>query len=217
VLHLSTYKGGLARPKPFFTRKNELSVEQGCLLWGNRVVIPTSLRSNILLDLHSEHLGIVRMKSLARQHFWWPKLDASIEEVTKQCLSCQENAAKPASPPVATWNWPSGPWKRLHLDFAGTFMDRMFLIVVDSYSKWLEVIPMTTTTSHSTIKQLRKLFATFGIPEHIVTDNGPQFTSTEFTDFMLRNNIKHTLTPPGHPASNGMAERYVRHFKIQMK
>ncbi|KAK3697326.1 hypothetical protein QZH41_004724 [Actinostola sp. cb2023] len=81
VLHLSTYKGGLARPKPFFTRKNELSVEQGCLLWGNLVVIPTTLRSNILLDLHSEHLGIVRMKSLARQHFWWPKLDAAIGEV----------------------------------------------------------------------------------------------------------------------------------------
>ncbi|XP_031550705.1 uncharacterized protein K02A2.6-like [Actinia tenebrosa] len=96
-------------------------------------------------------------------------------------------------------------------------MGRMFLIVVDSYSKWLEVLPMGSTTAQATLLQLRKLFATFGIPEHIVTDNGPQFTCGEFQEFMLRNNIKHTLTPPGHPASNGMAEKYVQHFKSHMK
>ena len=163
--------------KHYYLRRDELTVEQGCLLWGARVIIPNTLRPHILLDLHSEHLGIVKMKALARQHFWWPNLDRDIEDITKHCISCQENAPRPNKPPVATWNWPSGPWKRIHLDFAGPFMGSTFLIIVDSYSKWLEVLPMRSTTSYSTITQLRKVFATFGLPEHIVTDNGPQFTS----------------------------------------
>ena len=204
--------------KPYFLRRAELSVEQGCLLWGSRVIVPTSLRPLLLLDLHSEHMGVVRMKAMARQHFWWPNLNAEVEEIASKCNSCREQDPMPAKgKPTATWDWPSGPWKRLHLDFAGPFLDSMFLIVVDSHSKWLEVFPMKTATSHTTIVSLRKLFAQFGLPEHVVTDNGSQFTSHEFRQFLERNNIHHTCSAPGHPATNGIAERYVGYFKQQMK
>ncbi|XP_031570808.1 uncharacterized protein K02A2.6-like [Actinia tenebrosa] len=203
--------------QPYFSRKTELTVEQGCVLWGSRVVIPSTLRPTLLLDLHSEHTGTVRMKGLARQYFWWPKMNDEIEQIAKNCASCQETASAPPSLPVAKWNWPSGPWKRLHIDYAGPYMGSMFLVVIDSYSKWLEVIPMKSTTTTATIQQLRKVFANLGLPEHIVSDNGPQFSSSEFKEFLMKNNIRHTLTPPGHTASNGMAERYVRYFKSQLK
>ncbi|XP_055958447.1 uncharacterized protein K02A2.6-like [Patella vulgata] len=157
------------------------------------------------------------MKAVARQYFWWPKINEEIEKITKHCKMCQENAPMPASPDVASWNWPSSPWKRLHLDFAGPFLGYYFLIVVDSYSKWLEVIQMKSITTTSTVKELRKLFSTFGTPEHIVTDNGTQYTSSEFFEFLFANDIKHTRTAPAHPATNGMAERYVGYFKKQMK
>ena len=202
---------------PYFVRRHEITMEQGCLIWGHRVVIPATLRPMLLLDLHSEHNGTVRMKGCARQYFWWPKLDNEIEKLTKQCRSCQEHAPMPPKPPTAMWNWPSGPWKRLHLDYAGPFMGSMFLIVIDAYSKWLEVYPMKQSTTSATISNLRRLFATFGTPEHIVSDNGTQFTSMEFQEFLQRNGIRYTYTAPGHPATNGLAERYVGYFKAQMK
>jgi hypothetical protein len=203
--------------RPFFIRRNELSIEQGCVLWGNRVVIPTTLQPMLLLDLHTEHMGVVRMKSMARQYFWWPGMDNEIQDITKKCLSCQENATAPPTVPVASWNWPSGPWKRIHIDYAGPFLGSMFLIVVDAYSKWLEVIRVSQPTTSVTISHLRRLFTSFGLPEHLVSDNGSQFTSAEFTEFLYQNNIRHTRTAPGHPASNGLAERYVGYFKAQMK
>jgi transposase InsO family protein len=203
--------------KPYYSRRTELSVEQGCLLWGNRIIIPESLRAHIMLDLHETHIGVVRMKALSRQYFWWPNLSADIEQLTKACRSCQENAPNPAIVPVASWNWPSGPWVRLHLDFAGPFQGHMFLIVVDSYSKWLDVFIMKNISSQSTIAKLRMLFATHGLPNHIVTDNGTSFVSEEFQHFLHMNGIKHTTSAPGHPATNGMAERYVGFVKQQLR
>ena len=203
--------------RPFYIRRTELSLEQGCVLWGNRVVIPKTLQSMLLLDLHTEHMGVVRMKAMARQYFWWPGMENEIEDITKKCLSCQENATAPPTAPVASWNWPSGPWKRIHIDYAGPFLGSMFIIVVDAYSKWLEVIKVSQPTTSTTILHLLRLFTTFGLPEHLVSDNGSQFTSAEFTEFLSQNNIRHTRSAPGHPASNGLAERYVGFFKAQMK
>lgn len=203
--------------QPYFQRRTELSVEQDCVLWGTRVVIPSSLRPTLLLDLHSEHMGIVRMKAMARQYLWWPKLNKEIEEMAQRCEACREQDPMPSNTSTASWNWPSGPWRRLHLDFAGPFMDQMFLIVVDAHSKWLEVFPMKSATSETTIQALRRLFSQFGLPEHIVTDNGSQFTSAQFKKYLERNNIRHTCSAPGHPATNGTAERYVGYFKHQMK
>lgn len=89
----------------------------------------------------------------------------------------------------------------------------IFLIVVDSHSKWLEALPMSSTTSAATIGALRSLFARYGLPFQLVSDNGPQFRSDEFQTFLKANDVKHTLTPPYHPASNGLAERNVQTFK----
>ena len=88
--------------------------------------------------------------------------------------------------PLHPWEWPSRPWTRLHIDFAGSFEGRMFLVVVDSHSKWLDVISVLNANLATTIRELRKLFATHGIPEIVVSDNG---TSVEFSEFMARNGI----------------------------
>ena len=201
---------------PYFVKRWELTVSDGMLLWNDRVVIPASLRDMLVTDLHSEHLGAVRMKRLAQRYMWWPKIDENIETVVKECAVCQENAKMP-SKNYATWSWPVGPWQRIHLDFAGPFMGKMFLVLVDAYSKFLDVIPMNQATSATTIKALQRDFALFGLPAHVVTDNGSQFTSEEFETFLRRNGIHHTCTAPGHPATNGLAERYVGHFKSKMK
>ena len=117
----------------YHCRRNELSTELGCLLWGHRVVIPNSLRKEVLNLLHNTHMGMTAMKGLARNYVWWPKLDSDIEETVRQCNICQMNQRQPNKAAPHPWRTAQNPWERVHLDFAGPFLGRMWMIVVDSY------------------------------------------------------------------------------------
>ncbi|CAG2214044.1 unnamed protein product [Mytilus edulis] len=202
---------------PYYSRRNELTVHQGCLMWGVRVIIPNKLRSQVLGQIHEGHLGVVKMKALARSFVWWPGIDQDIEKLAKACNGCQLNQNSPKGAPLNAWEWPSKPWDRVHIDFAGPFLGSMFLIMVDAHSKWPEVIKMKNITSESTINVLRTIFSRNGIPSRICGDNGPQFTSQEFENFMQLNGIKHIRSAPYHPSTNGLAERFVQTFKQAMK
>lgn len=198
--------------KPYHSRRHELSCEQDCVLWGSRVVIPTIFRGKMLEELHWEHPGICGMKAIARSCVWWPKMDEEITKVVSLCTVCQSVRNTPSSAPLIPWKWPTRPFQRIHIDFCQKDND-YFFVLVDSHSKWIEVKHMTSTTTNRTIDELRLIFANHGLPEETVSDNGPQFTSTEFAEFMRKNGIKHTLVPPYHPQSNGAAERSVRVVK----
>jgi hypothetical protein len=202
--------------KPFFNRKMEISISQGCLLWGNRVIIPSKCRKQLLMEIHNGHLGMVRMKAVARSFIWWPGLDSQIEDTVRKCHDCQAIQRAPAAV-MHPWERPSSPWQRIHADFLGPVDGNMFLIVVDAYSKWPEVIPMKDTTSARTIEVMRSLFATWGLPKQIHTDNAQQFVSTEFQHFLKMNGVNHTTSPVYHPSSNGQAERFVQTFKRALK
>ena len=203
--------------KPFSSRRMELSVQDDCLLWGSRVVVPLPGRLPILRELHEGHPGISRMKSLARMVVWWPGMDQEIEEKVRSCHDCQRDRPAPAPAPLHPWEYPSRPWARVHIDLAGPFLGHMFMVLIDAHSKWLEVIPLSSTTSGGIIENLRMIFARLGLPETLVSDNAPYFSSREFEEFLRRNGIKHVTSAPYHPASNGMAERAVQVFKTGVK
>ena len=203
--------------KPYQTRQHEIGIESGVLMWGIRVIIPQSLQPKLLESLHHNHPGITRMKAVARSYFWWSGLDKDIENQAKSCLQCQEQKPNPPVAPLHPWIWPTAPWKRIHIDYAGPFLNQMFLIVVDAHSKWPEVIQMSSITTSKTVEALQVLFAKYGLPEQLVSDNGPQFTSEDFSQFMRGNGIKHIRSAPYHPSSNGLAERFVQTFKRAMK
>ena len=144
---------------------------------------------------------------------WWPRLDSDVEDRVKSCSDCQGNGPSPPTAPFQPWKWPTRPWARVHLDYASPFLGRMFLIAIDAHSKWMEVDTMSSTTSVATIQSLRNMFARFGLPEQVVTDNGRNFVSEEFKEFLQKNRIKHTTSAPYHPSTNGLAERAVQTFK----
>ncbi|XP_063694604.1 uncharacterized protein K02A2.6-like [Bolinopsis microptera] len=208
-----------ATDSAYYTRRDELSIEKGCLLWGHRVIIPTSLRDEVVKLLHHTHMGMGSTKALARNYVWWPKMDLAIDNMIRHCVSCQINQRKPAKTTPHPWKEPSGPWERVHIDFAGPFLNHMWLIVVDSYSKWIEVnrLPVGNTKTSDTIKALTEIFCRWGVCLVIVSDNGPQFISAEMKQFMKMNGVTHVTTPPYHPASNGLAENAVGKFKNAMK
>ena len=182
----------------------------GCILWGNHVVVPLPGRKGVLDELHETHPGARRMKGLARNYIWWPHMDAEIEDMVRCCTICQESRPSPAAAPLHPWAWPTTPWACLHLDFAGPYLGHMYLVVVDAHSKWMDVILMTSISSAKTIEKLRIVFATQGIPQKVVTDNGTSFTSHEFKEFMSKNGIIHITSAPYHPSTNGLAERAVQ-------
>ena len=201
------------RLQRFVSQQSQINVDLGCLKLGNRIIIPDRLQAAVLQELHSGHPGISRMKQLARDYCYWINIDKDIEDRVRSCVSCQEHAKNPIKNHLHSWPMEEEPWSRVHADFAGPLNDRMYLVIVDAYSKWPDVIEMSTTTSTATIKELHRIFAYFGYPRTFVTDNGIQFTSKEFADFCLEHGIKHLRSPPFHPQSNGQAERFVDTFK----
>ncbi|XP_032903205.1 uncharacterized protein K02A2.6-like [Amblyraja radiata] len=208
---------GDSRFPQYSARREQLSTCRGTVMCGSRVVIPQKLQKQILEELHVGHLGCTKMKSLARAYVWWPGIDGQIEELAKNCSGCRLEQKTPPLAPIHPWEWPSGPWKRVHIDYAGPFQESMFLVVVDAHSKWPEVIKMSSTTSQKTIATLRTIFARYGLPEQICSDNGPQFVSEDFKKFLKTNGIKHYTSAPYHPATNGLAERFVQTFKKALK
>ena len=199
-----------------YYRRLELSIENGCILWGSRVVIPPRVCEQLLNDLNLEQQGLARTKAFARSNLWWPKLESDIESLISCCVVCKFVQPKPPNAPMHPWSYTARPWKRIQADYAeknGCY----YLIVVDSYSKWLEVFSMNSMTAGKTIDRLLSLIARYGLPEILVSDNGGKFVSEEFSNFLKTNGIQHLKIPPYHAATtNGQAERHVQTSKQRL-
>ena len=150
------------------------------------MVVPPQGRSKVFTELNEAHPGESHMKALARSYVWLPGMDQEIVKKVKSCDKCQSNQSAPAEAPLHPWEWPGLPWSRIHIDYAGLYKGEMFLVVVDAYSKWLEVHHLRSITSTATIEKLCKMFATHCLPATLVSDNGSNFTSAEFQEFMKR-------------------------------
>ena len=144
-------------------------------------------------ELHETHPGICKMKSLARSYVWWPNMDKDLESRVRTCENCQMNRKNPPEAPLHPWEWPSRPWERIHIDYAGPFLGKMFPIMIDAYSKWIEVHPVNTATSRVTIEKLRSTFAIHGLPMTIVSDSDSNFCTEKFEEFMAKNGHFHVL------------------------
>nr|VZI32415.1 unnamed protein product [Spirometra erinaceieuropaei] len=199
--------------RQLFLRRASLSVVDSCLMFADRVVIPSSLRPTVLRQFHAAHPGTSRMKSIARSFAYWPGIDGDIDDLVRRCSRCQQAAMMPPRQPPVPWEPPERPWSRVHIDFAGPLNGVSYLILVDTYSKWPEIAPLNPATASATIAFLRRIFSQHGLPEVLVSDNGSQFTSSLFEDFCRQHNIQHLRSPPYHPQSNGQAERFVDTFK----
>ena len=99
------------RDKPYYKRRNELTVHQGCILWGIRVAIPSKLQCNVLEELHDANLGVVKMKSQARSYILWPNINGRLEELAKGCDGCQLNQRMPTKVPLHLWEWATALWQ----------------------------------------------------------------------------------------------------------
>lgn len=203
--------------KPFFLCKSQLAYEDGCLMRGHKAVIPESLRQRVLSELHTSHLGIVKTKAEARSRLWFPGIDEALEKMITSCNTCIQLRPSPPRASLSPWPYPKHPFHRVHLDFLGPLNGRMFLVIVDAYSKWIEAYEMKSCTSMALIDKMYEFMSRFGLPKVLVTDNGTAFCSQDFKHFCALNGISHITSPPYHPASNGQAEIFVKVVKKGIK
>ena len=127
---------------------------RSCLLWGIHVIVPEKFRHALIEEPHQDHPVALRMKSVARSYFWYLRLDKDFEDRAQGCVACQ--GIKNSSPvaPLHLWVWPAAPCQRIHVDYAGPFINKSYLFVTDAHSKWPEIIEMNSTATQKTITKL---------------------------------------------------------------
>ncbi|KAF2897997.1 hypothetical protein ILUMI_08178 [Ignelater luminosus] len=186
-----------------------LHIEQRLLMWGYRLIIPPKFRQQLLHEIHSAHNGVAKMKALARQYFWWPRLD-NIGQYVKNCEACMKTANNPEKSRLVKFEVAKYTFDRIHIDFVGPFKGKTYLIIIDAYSKWPEVYEMERMDTETTLDKMRDCFSQFGLPNMIFSDNGTQFVSREFAYFCEMNGILHRTSSPCHPANNDDRNKNLR-------
>ena len=143
--------------------------------------------------LHDTHPGIVKIKSLARSYVWWPKMDTNSEEKVKCCATCQSHQKTPPCSSLHPCEWPGRPLSRVHVDYAGPSMGKMFLLIINAHSKWMDIHCVNSATFSVTMDKMRSTFASHALPEIVVSYNKYNFMSSEFKSFLQKKKASSTL------------------------
>lgn len=202
--------------KQWFNKRFLLDVVDGCVFLDERMWIPAALRGQMIKLLHKGHRGASKMKMIAARDVYWPKMMEELEHYTRSCEVCVQSMKKREKDVFCEWIKAKEPWERVHVDFFH-FGGKVFLLMVDAYSRWLEIKHMKTTEAYMVNHVLGLIFDVFGDPKILVADNGPPFASREFEEFLKERDVKLVHSPPYHPQSNGLAERHVGVAKLFLK
>ena len=213
----NTRKGLPPSLRQFWSYRDELSVEDGLILKGERVIIPQGRRSEILQKIHEGHQGQSKCILRAKDCVFWPNINKDIEKVTATCHICQEHAKSQQREPMTQMELPTRPWQIIGTDLF--HMDgQTYLAVADYFSKFPIIKRMPEhCTSKAVINSLKEIFAEYGIPDIIRSDNGPQYDCESFAKFTKEWNIEHITSSPHYPQSNGFIERTIQTLKQTIK
>ncbi|XP_044757738.1 uncharacterized protein K02A2.6-like [Coccinella septempunctata] len=201
----------IADKKALYPFRQELMTIGSVTLRGSRLVIPDSLKAEVLQLAHEGHPGETVMKRRLRAKVWWPFMDREVEKFVKNCRGCLLVTIPDKPPPMKRHKFPEGPWQCVAIDLMGPLPNQdQFLVIIDYYSRYQEIKFLRTTTSAVIINHLSEIFCRLGIPRSIRADNGPQFASQEFKNYCSHNNIELIHTPPYWPQANGEVENMNR-------
>ena len=200
----------------YWAFRDEISYIDQLLFKGPRLIIPATLRQDMLRRIHESHLGIVKCKQRARYVLYWPGMSGQIEDVISSCHVCATNQRDNSKEPLISHDILNRPWAKVGTDLFH-YNGSEYVLCVDYFSKFIEIAKLLSCTSSETITMLKSMFARHGIPDEVVSDNGLQYSSLEFKAFALSWEFTHITTGPGFAQSNGQAERTVQTVKNILK
>ena len=197
--------------QPYFTYREELTIVDGLLVKGNRIVIPTDMRHDCLETLHAPHLGL--QKTLLRAHtsVFWPGMTADIQTQISNCSACHKFQTKQPAETLRNELPTTQPWTWLATDIF-EYGDKSYTIVVDQYSKFIVVHKVSDHSSEQTVATFLQIFSEFGVPDKICSDRGSNFTSQLFLSFCKGLDVKLSFSSACHHSGNP-TERAVRIIK----
>lgn len=155
------------------------------------------------MNVHEGHPGISKMKDRLISKVWWPHIDMQVEKFVKSCDACQKVGKAIIQEEIHRRKLPDGPWQDLAIDFKALPDGSYLCIVVDYFSRYIKVAVLKSITTKITCDFLDEIFARHGFPYTITSDQGPQFTSKEFSAYCSENGIKHYTTITYWPQANG--------------
>ncbi|UYV74296.1 K02A2.6-like [Cordylochernes scorpioides] len=202
----------------FYDVRDEIGEENGLLMRGLRVIIPSNMRKDVLNRIHAGHQGITKCRARAKDHVWWPGIGQEIQDMVKTCEKCIENQPLKHEPLIPN-DFPERSWQKVGMDLFH-YEGSEYLVVVDYFSRFIEVVRLTKLSSEAVVDHCKAIFARHGIPDIVISDNGPQFrpsTTSAFTKFASEVGFRHITSSPKHPQSNGQAEAAVKIVKNLMK
>ena len=198
--------------REYWNYREELTLHNGVLFKNQKVIIPKAMRPEMISRIHSSHLGIESCLQKARDLVFWPSMNSEIKEAVIKCSVCAEYQAKNPKQPMQSHSIPDRPWSKVGTDLFSLHSND-YIVLVDYYSDFIEVSQLDDTTTATVCDFLKEQFSRHGIPDTLVSDNGSQFTSREFTEFSKEWEFKHVTSSPYHPRSNGKAESAVKIVK----
>ena len=205
-------------PKQYLPVRNELTFIGHVILRGTRIVIPQALRKRVVNLAHEGHQGVVKTKERLRTKVWWPAMDRDAERRCAECYGCQMVTKNVPPPPLKSTPLPNQPWEEVAVDLMGPLPSgEHLLVLVDYYSRWMEVDVIRTTSSKTIIHCLDAQFARHGLPKGLRTDNGSNLVSKEVEDYLNEMGIEHRYTTPLWPRANGEVERQNRSLLKSMR
>ena len=198
--------------REFWKVRHNLCDADNLIFLNNRIVIPSSMRQKILRCIHEGHMGIDKCKARARVCVYWPAMYEAIEQTVKKCPVCNKHSKGNQKEPMIPHEIPNRPWEKLGADYYFTFAGKDYLLVVDYFSKYPEVVRMNSKTAEATMKEMTQIFSRHGIPNTLVADNMP-FNSKAFKRFAKEWDFSVVTSNPKYPQSNGLVERNVQTIK----
>ena len=198
--------------RAYFHIRDEISIQDGVLFKGERVIIPQALRGEMKMAIHACHSGIEGCLRRARECIYWPGMNAELREYIAACDVCNEMSKAQQKETLMPHELASRPWEKIGIDLM-ELNGQNYLITVDYFSNYWEVDQLPSTKSKSVIMKLQAHFARYGLPCVVISDNGPQFHCEEFESFASEWGFEHRTSSPGHPKSNGLAESAVKTAK----
>ena len=200
----------------YWNYKDDLSIENGIVLKSHRIIIPSSMKSQILHTIHAGHFGIEKCLLRARETVFWPGITQDIKDTVDRCSTCQATAVAQRKLPLIHSDVPPCVWHTLGTDLFH-WKQQDFIVVADYYSKYILVRKLPSLHTHSVLKELELMICEFGRPHIIRSDNGTCYSSREFKEFTNRHGIEHITSSPHHHQSNGFAEAMVKISKNVME
>ena len=196
--------------KPYYNVLDEITLARGLALKSDLIIVPTSMRKEMKKLIHQGHQGVEKCRLRARTAFYWPGISSDIEELVLSCATCLEHQNYQQKEELIQHDVPSSPWMKVGLDLF-TLKNEKYMLIVDYYSKHIEICLLSDTSSPTIIKYMKSIFARHGSPKTVISDN--PFDTAEFKKFQREWDFKLTTSSPYHPKSNGLAERNIQTLK----